>query len=178
MAVASVGRNQSAPMIFDVTRSVRPSALDGGHHLRRSPADAHRTNPRIVESGMFEDATKCVTSSSSSPSSSSSSSSSSSTLSSYNLPPLLTASSTTNDIQGQERLLTVEDSRTGSEAPPTTPTSCYSQSGIIHFEKQESEDKVTEIDAEWIIPWSDIQVGQVISRRGSCTINRYVYFRR
>jgi hypothetical protein len=31
-----------------------------------------------------------------------------------------------------------------------------------------------EIDAEWIIPWSDIQFGQIISQKGSCTINRYV----
>ncbi|EFX68595.1 hypothetical protein DAPPUDRAFT_329955 [Daphnia pulex] len=29
-----------------------------------------------------------------------------------------------------------------------------------------------EIDAEWIIPWSDIQFGQIISQKGSCTINR------
>ena len=30
-----------------------------------------------------------------------------------------------------------------------------------------------EIDAEWIIPLRDIQVGEVIARRGDCTINRY-----
>lgn len=67
------------------------------------------------------------------------------------------------------------------EAPlPATPTSCYSvQSGILQFEKQDSADEERgEIDAEWIIPWSDVQVGQVISQRGSCTINRYFAYLR
>ena len=57
-------------------------------------------------------------------------------------------------------------SSANSEDRPLTPTpSTLSQS----IEKQESEDRV---DAEWIIPWNDIEVGQVVSHRGSCTINR------
>lgn len=61
------------------------------------------------------------------------------------------------------------------DVPPATPTSCYSlQSGILQFEKQDSTEERGEIDAEWVIPWSDIEVGQVISQRGSCTINRYI----
>ena len=39
--------------------------------------------------------------------------------------------------------------------------------------RQDSEDKMQEIDAEWIIPWNDIQVGQPITHGRSCTINRY-----
>ena len=60
------------------------------------------------------------------------------------------------------------------EKLPATPTSCYSvQSGILQFEKQDSADEERgEIDAEWIIPWSDVELGQLISQRGSCTINR------
>jgi hypothetical protein len=82
---------------------------------------------------------------------------------------------------GHQRLQlpAVGESRLGFEAPPTTPTSSYNQSGIIttHFDsKQEMllSEADKEIDAEWIIPWSDIQFGQIISQKGSCTINRYV----
>ena len=40
-------------------------------------------------------------------------------------------------------------------------------------QKQENEEKGDhEIDAEWIIPWSDIEVGEPITHGGSCTINR------
>lgn len=41
------------------------------------------------------------------------------------------------------------------------------------FGKQESEEKLQEIDAEWIIPWNDIQIGQAIAQGGSCTIHRW-----
>lgn len=177
MAVASAGRNQSAPMIFDVSRPIRSATAVGNFShvpvLYGHSPDRIRS-PRIEESSSVEEAqdggkngTKKESSSSSTWSSSTSSTSSlssSSSLSSAPQPPVLLINDTHNRL-GVD---------IGPEAPPTTPTSSYSQSGIIQFEKQESEEKGQEIDAEWIIPWSDIQVGQVISRRGTCTINRYV----
>lgn len=168
MAVASAGRNQSAPMIFDITRPARSSS--GGLNISASQRySAARTNPpRIEETGPEDN--RPIKSSSTSSTLSSSSMSSSSSLSSAPLPvpvpPAVTDRLTVQIVP--DRLL----NNGGFEAPPTTPTSSYSQAGIIQFEKQESEDKVAEIDAEWIIPWSDIQVGSIISQRGTCTINR------
>lgn len=53
-------------------------------------------------------------------------------------------------------------------APPATPTTpTFSEDSA-----KATLDPATEIDAEWIIPWTDIQIGPVVSRRGSCTINR------
>ena len=40
------------------------------------------------------------------------------------------------------------------------------------FNKQDSDDK--EMDAEWIIPWDDVEIGQTITHGRCCTINRYV----
>ena len=139
VAVASAGRNQSAPMIFDISRPAR------------------QFNRQRIEEN-------CSSSSSMSSSSISSSSSLSSTLA----PP--------PPQQSNLQLPAVGESRLGFEAPPTTPTSSYNQNGIIttHFDKQEMllSEADKEIDAEWIIPWSDIHFGQIISQKGSCTINR------
>ena len=161
MAVASNGRNQSAPMIFDVSK---PVARGNRYAFRNSKFGA----PVEDSSSQSSRNTKCSSTSSSSTLSSSTVSSSSSLSSAPPPPP-----PPPNVKEQQYLTVDVSESRLlGFEAPPTTPTSSYSQAGIIQFEKQESEDKTAEIDAEWIIPWSDIQVGPVISQRGTCTINR------
>lgn len=180
MAVASAGRNQSAPMIFDVSRPIRSTAAVG--NFRHVPVSHSR--PAGRESSRIEDSSTTVQNeiggSHKSTSSSSSSSSSTSSSSTSSLSSSSTVSSSSSTALQPPQPLVIDTCNTpnrlgvdfGLEAPPTTPTSSYSQSGIIQFEKQESEDKGQEIDAEWIIPWSDIQVGQIISKRGSCTINR------
>lgn len=176
MAVASNGRNQSAPMIFDV------HAISNRQQQQQQQQRITNVNPRIECPSSFSASSSSSASSSMSPSNSSLSSSSS--LSSAHLPPsqqmtLSTqTSSQTNCTAANQRLElpTVGESRLGFEAPPTTPTSSYNQSGIIttHFDKQEMmmSEADKEIDPEWIIPWSDIQFGQIISQKGSCTINR------
>ena len=56
-------------------------------------------------------------------------------------------------------------------ADETAP--CNATSSIHCVQKQDNEEKGDdEIDAEWIIPWSDIEVGEAITHGGSCTINR------
>ena len=172
MAVASNGRNQSAPMIFDV------HAISN-RQQQQQQRRTNNVNPRI-ECPSFS-ASSSSASSSMSPSTSSLSSSSS--LSSAHLPPsqqmTLCSQTSSQTCTANQRLElpTLGESRLGFEAPPTTPTSSYNQSGIIttHFDKQEMmllSEADKEIDPEWIIPWSDIQFGQIISQKGSCTINR------
>lgn len=68
--------------------------------------------------------------------------------------------------QPAEEFCIVPLSFPSSNALPTTPTT------PTFFSEEGSSKGNDEIDAEWIIPWSDIQVGPVISRRGTCTINR------
>ena len=158
MAPSSAGRNQSAPMIFDVTRPMRSS----------SNAAAGRLSRLETGSGVAgEMGRKSLAPSSTSMSTSSTSSMMLTSSCSPLQPPQIVV--VHSEVNGSSRLGVHAEAEL--EAPPT-PTSSYSQSGIIQFEKQDSEDRGQEIDAEWIIPWSDIQVGQVISKRRSCTINR------
>ena len=40
--------------------------------------------------------------------------------------------------------------------------------------KQDGEETIAEVDAEWAIHWDDIEIGEAIGRGSSCTINRCV----
>jgi len=79
----------------------------------------------------------------------------------------------------------IEESPQSSKDEPVDPTAaeqnwradetapCNATSSIHCVQKQDNEEKGDdEIDAEWIIPWSDIEVGEAITHGGSCTINR------
>ena len=160
MAVSSSCRNQSAPMIFDIQqrpdlirrfapKSTQPSPQLNGSRRSSGVGVSVGVGVGCYGNGAHQSSGRRP-----------------SLMVSGKPPPAGTFLSV-GDQALMERLQRLSSSSSTSEDRPLTPTpSVLSQS----IEKQESEDRV---DAEWIIPWTDIEIGQVVNRRGSCTIYRY-----